>query len=73
MHIQSKLLQHTFVVSASSDLGQSFCSRQKSRFGEEREQVSPYDIRVEGELLPSVNNCDNESKTKCAIKFAMLL
>ena len=32
MHIQSKLLQHTFVKGASSDLGQPFRPRQKKGF-----------------------------------------
>ena len=62
MHIQSKLLQHMFVVGASSDLGQSFRPRQKIRFGEVTEQVSRYDIHAEGAFPPSVSNHDNESK-----------
>ena len=32
VHIQSKLLQHTFVVGTSSDLGQPFHPRQKREF-----------------------------------------
>ena len=30
VHLQSKLLYHTFVVDASSNLGQPFCPRQKN-------------------------------------------
>ena len=58
VHIQSKLLQRTFVVDASSDMGQPFRPRQKG-WG----RLSRYDIRAEGALPPSIN-CNSESKKK---------
>ena len=49
MHIHSKLLRRTFVVGASSDLGQPFCPRQKCwGLGWEESRLSRYDIRAEG-------------------------
>ena len=55
MHIQSKLLKHTFVVSASSDLGQPFSPRQK-KFGLVwgKNRLSRYDIRAEIAVPPPV-------------------
>ena len=46
-----------FVVGTSSDLGQSFCPRQRKvglEWGENR--FSHYDICTKGVLLPSIDN-----------------
>ena len=55
MHIQSKLLKRTFVVVASSDLGQPSLPRQKKLcLGLEKNRLSRYDIHTEGALPPSI-------------------
>ena len=55
MHLQSKLLQHTFIVGASSDLAQPFRPRQKLFvLGGEKSRLSRYDIRAEGALPPGI-------------------
>ena len=54
-HIHSKLLQRTFVVGASSDLGQPFRPRQKRWVWIwEENRLSGYDIRADGALPPSI-------------------
>ena len=54
-YIQSKLLVHTFVVVASSDLGRPFRPRQK-RWGLcwEKSKLSRYDRRAKEALPPSI-------------------
>ena len=55
MHIQSKLLQRTCVLAASSDLGQPFRPRQKSwSLGWGKNRLYRYATRVEGALPPSI-------------------
>ena len=55
MHIQSKLLARTFIVGASSDLGQPFRPKKLGLcWGKNR--LSHYDIRDEGALPPSITN-----------------
>ena len=58
VHIQSKLLYHTFVVTSSSDLGQPFRPRPKKQqvgLCSGKNRFSRYDIRTEGSLPFSIN------------------
>ena len=61
VHIQSKLLQLSFVMGASSDLGQhSSKTHKKSCLGLEESRLSHYDIQHSHMSTTTQYNCDRK-------------
>ena len=60
VHIHGKLLQHTFIMGASSDPGQSFRPRHTKikGLGWGKNRLSRYDIHAEGVLPPIITNSE---------------